>query len=87
MARPLFFDAAIACSLDLRIRPIDEDNIEIRFTAAPGTDVSLAVPRDAFEAALSDSAAQGILESTHSRVLGRFEDFWPDWEDADETAR
>lgn len=87
LAGPLFFDAAIARSFDLRIRPIDEDNIEIRFIAAPETDVSLAALRDAFEAALSDSAAQGILESTHSRVLGRFEDFWPDWENADETAR
>jgi hypothetical protein len=87
LAGPLRFDAAIARRFDIGIWPIDEDNIEIRFAAAPDAAVSLSEVVTAFEATLSDIAAAGIPVATYSRMQGRFDGFWPDWSDADETAR
>lgn len=87
LAGPLRFDAAIARSFNVQIWPIDEDNIEISFTAAPDAGVSLAKLKAAFEATLSEVANGGIPEAAYSRVLNRFDGFWPDWDDEDETAR
>lgn len=87
LARPLRFDAAIARSFDVQLWPIDEDNIEISFTATPDADISLAELQTAFEATLSEVARGGIPEATYSRVLNRFDGFWPDWNDDDETSR
>ncbi len=87
LAGPLRFDAAIARSFDVQIWPIDEDNIEISFTAAPDTGVSLTELQYAFEATLSEIVTGGIPEVTYSRVLDRFDGYWPDWNDEDETAR
>ena len=87
LAGPLRFDAATARSFDARIRPIDENEIEIGFFAAPDQGVSLPELRVAFETALSDIAAAGIPDATFARVRDRFDDFWPDWTDADETDR
>lgn len=87
LAGPLRFDAAIAHSFDVQIWPIDEDNIEISFAADPDTGISLTEHQSAFEATLSEVARNGIPEATYSRVLERFEDFWPDWDDENEAAR
>ncbi len=86
LAGPLRFDAAIARSFDIWIRPIDEGNIEMGFTAAPDQGVSLAELRAAFDSALASSSLTGIPASTYDRVRGRFDEFWPDWSDDDETA-
>lgn len=87
LAGPLRFDAAIARGFDVLIWPIDEDSIEIVFSAAPDAGVTLAELQAAFETTLSEVARSGIPEATHSRVLERFDGYWPDWADADETAR
>ena len=87
LAGPVRFDAAIARSFDVQIWPIDEDNIEISFTAAPDAGVSLTELQNAFEATLSEVANGGIPEATYSRVLDRFDGFWPDWNEDDEAAR
>ena len=87
LAGPLRFDAAVARSFDIQVWPIDEDNVEISFTAAPDRDVSLSVLQAAFEETLAETAESGIPEATYSRVLNRFDGFWPDWDDTDETAR
>lgn len=83
---PLRFDAAIARSFDIAIWPIDEDNIEIFFEAAPDANVSLTQLQAAFEATFADIAETGIPETTYDRVLSRFDGFWPDWSDDEETA-
>lgn len=85
LAGPLRFDARIARSFDLRIRPLDEDDIEIEFIAAPDRGVTLAALRAAFESALAEVSVTGIPETTYSRVFKRFRGFWPDWTDAEET--
>lgn len=87
LAGPLRFDAAIARSFDVDILPIDEDDIEISFAAAPDAGVSLTELQSAFEATLFEVATGGIPEATYSRVLDRFDGFWPDWEDEDEASR
>lgn len=87
LAGPIHFDAAIARSFNLQIWPIDEDNIEISFTATPDAGVSLSELQTAFEVTLSEAASDGIPESTYSRVLDRFDSYWPNWNDEDETAR
>ena len=87
LAGPLRFDAAVARSFDIQVWPIDEDNIEVSFTAAPDRDVSLSALQAAFEETLAETAESGIPEATYSRVLDRFDGFWPDWDDTDETAR
>ena len=86
IAGPLRFDAAIARSFDISIWPIDEDNIEIEFVAAPDSGVTLTELEEAFAATFAEITASGIPQNTYTRVLTRFEDFWPDWEDNDETA-
>jgi len=87
LAGPLRFDAAITRSFDVEIWPIDEDTIEIDFSAAPDAGVTLTEVQTAFETTLSEVARSGIPETTYSRVLNRFDGYWPDWDDADETAR
>ncbi|MBK5933387.1 hypothetical protein CCR78_05255 [Rhodovulum imhoffii] len=87
LAGPLRFDAAVARSFDVQVWPIDEDNIEISFSAAPDAGVSLTQLKTAFEDTLSEVANGGIPEATYSRVLNRFDGFWPDWDDDDETSR
>lgn len=86
LAGPLRFDAAIARSFDVSVWPIDEDNIEITFEAAPDTNISLNQLQTTFEQLLAEIAETGIPETTYDRVLGRFEGFWPDWADDEETA-
>ncbi|MDP6187507.1 MAG: hypothetical protein QF863_09790, partial [Pseudomonadales bacterium] len=63
------------------------DNIEIAFFAAPDAGVSFVELQTAFEATLAEVANGGIPEATYSRVLKRFDGFWPDWDEEDETAR
>ena len=87
LAGPLRFDAAIARSFGLWVWPIDEDNIEISFSAAPDVGTSLKDLQNAFEATLSEVASSGIPEATYSRVLDRFDGYWPDWNEDDEAAR
>lgn len=87
LAGPLRFDAAITRSFDVQVWPIDKDDIEISFAAAPDAGVSLAELQTAFEATLFEVATGGIPEATYSRVLDRFDGFWPDWEDEDEASR
>lgn len=87
LAGPLRFNAAIARSFDVQIWPVAEDTIEISFTATPDRGVSLAELQVAFEANLAEAASAGIPEGTYSRVLNRFDGFWPDWDDESETAR
>jgi len=87
LAGPLRFDATIARSFSIGIWPIDEDNIEISFAAYPDRGVTLAALRAAFEETFARIARDGIPEATYARVLKRFNDYWPDWEDADKTAR
>ncbi|MEL6597503.1 MAG: insulinase family protein [Pseudomonadota bacterium] len=86
LAGPLRFDATFARSFDVQIWPIDEDNVEISFSAAPDRDISLTSLKDAFEQTLNNIAADGIPQETYDRVLGRMDDFWPDWNDDDDTA-
>ena len=57
---PLRFDAAVARSFDLQIWPIDEDNVEISFTAAPDAGVSLTELQVTFEAELQKITAAAI---------------------------
>ncbi|MGS2744514.1 M16 family metallopeptidase [Halomonas sp. LS-001] len=87
LAGPLRFDAAIARGFDVHIWPLDERHIELSFSAAPDREVSLANLSSAFEKTLAKVSAEGIPDETYQRVINRFEDFWPDWEDDDETAR
>ena len=87
LAYPFRFDAAIARSFDVQIWPIDEKAIGISFTAAPDRNVPLDALQKAFETTLAESAAAGISPETYSRIFSRFEGFWPDWDDEDETAR
>jgi hypothetical protein len=83
---PLRSDGAMARSFDLQIWPVDEGHIEISFRAAPDLGVTLSVLQAAFEATLADIAMTEIPEETYTRVLKRFEGFWPDWDDREETA-
>ncbi len=87
LAGPLRFDASITRSFDIQIWPIDEDNIEISFTAWPDSGVTLAALRAAFEKTFARIARDGIPKATYARVLKRFDDYWPDWKEADKTAR
>lgn len=83
---PLRSDGAMARSFDLYVWPIDEGHMEIGFRAAPDRGVTLSVLQAAFEATLADIAMTEIPEETYTRVLKRFEGFWPDWDDRGETA-
>ena len=86
LAGPLRFDAAIARGFDIGLGPIDERHIEMSFVAEPDRDVSLAGLQAGFEAALNRISEVGIPEATYARVHERFDDYWPDWSDRDETA-
>ena len=83
---PLQIDATIARSFDIEIWPIEEHHIEVSFTASPDRNVSLSELRAAFETTLSGLASNGITPKTYDRVHGRFDGFWPDWTDKEETA-
>lgn len=87
LAGPLRFDNAIARGFDVQVWPLDERHIELRFRAAPDSGVSLSAVQTAFKETLAEIADMGISDDTYQRVLNRFEQFWPDWEDGDETAR
>ncbi|XGA81654.1 insulinase family protein [Halomonas sp. CH40] len=87
LAGPLRFDNAIARGFDVQVWPLDERHIELRFRAAPDRGVSLRAVQTAFKETLAEITDTGIPDDTYQRVLNRFEDFWPDWEDDDETAR
>ncbi|AQU81340.1 MULTISPECIES: M16 family metallopeptidase [unclassified Halomonas] len=87
LAGPLRFDSAIARVFDAQIWPLDEYHIELSFSARPDRDVSLTAMQAAFEETLADISDTGIPDETYQRVLSRFEHFWPDWGDDDETAR
>lgn len=87
LAGPLRFDNAIARGFDVQVWPLDERYIELRFRAAPDRSVSLRAVQTAFKETLAEISDTGIPDDTYQRVLNRFEDFWPDWEDDDETAR
>ena len=87
VAGPLRFDAAVARSFGIQVWPIDEDNVEVSFTASPDRGVSLTALQAVFEETLAKTAESGIPEATWSRVLHRFDGFWPDWDDEDETGR
>ncbi|WP_322895747.1 MULTISPECIES: M16 family metallopeptidase [unclassified Yoonia] len=83
---PLRSDGAMARSFDVYVWPIDEGHIEIGFRAAPDRDITLSALQAALEATLADLAMTEIPEETYTRVLNRFEGFWPDWDDREETA-
>jgi predicted Zn-dependent peptidase len=86
IAKPLRFDAFIAESYQLSITALDEEYIEVRFAARPDKGVSLGQLKAAFEATLSKSAKDGIPNKTFERVLGRFETYWPKWDDPKKVA-
>lgn len=83
---PLRSDGAVARSFDVQIWPVDEGHIEIGFRAAPDRGVTLLALQAGFEATLADLAMTEIPEATYTRVLNRFDGFWPDWDDREETA-
>lgn len=87
LAGPLRFDAAVARSFDIAVFPIDEQTVEVHFAAAPDAGVTLAALRDAFEATFAGTAAVGVPRASWDRVRSRSGGLWPDWEDADATAR
>ncbi|MFC7369321.1 M16 family metallopeptidase [Vreelandella zhaodongensis] len=87
LAGPLRFDNAIARGFDVQAWPLDERHIELRFRAAPDRGVSLRAVQKAFRDTLAEISDTGIPDETYQRVLNRFEDFWPDWEDDDDAAR
>lgn len=87
LAGPLRFNNAIARGFDVQVWPLGERHIELRFSAAPDSGVSLSAVQTAFKETLAEISDTGIPDDTYQRVLNRFEGFWPDWEDDDETAR
>ena len=87
VAGPLRFDAAVARSFGIQVWPIDEDNVEVSFTASPDLGVSLTALQAVFEETLAETAETGIPEATYFRVQNRFDGFWPDWDDEGEAAR
>jgi len=86
LAGPLRFDAFVARNLDIGVWPIDENNVEMRLTAIPDSDVTFSELRSEFEDTLNEIAVKGLPHTTFSRILDRFDGFWPDWDDKDETA-
>lgn len=83
IAQALRFDAAIARRFSLSIHPLDEQHVELTFSAVPDEGVSLTDLRDAFEDQLIVSAQRGILDQTYHRIRRRFEASLP--EPTDET--
>ena len=86
LAGPLRFDAFVARNLDIGVWPIDENSVEMRLTAIPDSDVTFSELRSEFEDTLNEIAVKGLPHTTFSRILDRFDGFWPDWDDKDETA-
>jgi len=86
LAGPLLYDGALVRRFDIRIRALDESHVEMRFEAAPDGNVSLQRLLVAFEGGLADVAVAGIPERTFVRVRNRFDTFWPDWNDRQQTA-
>ncbi len=86
LAGPLRFDAQITRSFGLSVWPLDERHIEMSFSATTDAGVTRAEVEDAFEALLAEIAADGLPKSTFDRVLKRFEGYWPDWSDEEETS-
>lgn len=87
LAGPLRFQSAITSRYSLRISALDEQHIEMQFIAKPDTGVSLMQVQTAYEEVLAQIAADGLPRETFDRVLLRFEDYWPDWDDARDVAR
>jgi Insulinase (Peptidase family M16) len=86
IAKPLRFDAFIAESYRLSIVALDEEYIEVRFAARPDKGVNLDQLRTEFEETLDESARETIPKETFDRVLGRFETYWPKWDDTAKVA-
>jgi hypothetical protein len=86
LAGPLRFDAFVTKSFGISIVPINEQHIELIFSAEPDKGIGFAVLQSAFEAALATSA-EGVPTATDERVRERFKGFWPDWSDDDKTAQ
>ncbi len=86
LAGPLRYDAFVTSAFDISLWPLDGQHVEIRMVAYPDTGVTLEYMRAAFEAALEDTIAAGFPERTFTRVLARFETYWPDWQDRGDTA-
>lgn len=86
LAGPLRFDAFVVQSFGIEIAPVDESHVELIFWAEPDRGIGFAEMQAAFDAALAASA-KGVPAATFARVRDRFEGFWPDWSDDDETAR
>ena len=84
LAGPLRFDAFVTKSFGISITPINEGHVELIFSAEPDKGIGFAAMQSAFEAALAVSA-QGVPTMTFDRVRDRFEGFWPDWSDDEET--
>lgn len=85
IAGPLRFDGFIAKNFNIAVFPIDEQHIEISFTAEPDKDVTFSELQRSFEAGLA-SSAKGIPQATYERVRERFDSYWPDWDDEDQVA-
>lgn len=73
IAQALRFDVAIARRFRLSIHPLDEQHVELTFSAIPDEGISLTVLREAFEDQLAASAQRGILEQTYHRIRRRFD--------------
>ena len=86
LAGPLRYDAAIAESFAIAVRPIDERHVELVFDAVPETRVSTRRLRGTFERELARIAREGIPEATYRRVFRRF-GYWPEWDDEQEVKR
>ena len=86
LAGPLRFDAFVTTGFGISLTPLDEGHVELIFSAEPDRGVGFAQMQSAFEAALA-AAATGVPAATYDRVRDRFDGFWPDWSDADDTGR
>src|SRR3989338_4442777 len=86
LAGPLRFDAFVTKSFGISIVPINEQHIELIFSAEPDKGIGFAVLQSAFEAALATSD-EGVPTATDERVRERFKGFWPGWSDDDKTAQ
>lgn len=85
LAKPLYYDGDIARNIDVRIWPLDEDNIEIRIQAEPDYGIETSKLHRVVLDTLYSVATSGIPTSTYLRVLNRFETYWPDWKDEKNT--
>ncbi|GIT91576.1 hypothetical protein JANAI62_20330 [Jannaschia pagri] len=86
LAGPLRFDEDLARSFHIAVFPLDTTHVEISLSAHPSGDVTLRDLERAVRTTLDDIARRGIPADTHDRLRARFEGFWPDWTDPDDTA-